>query len=87
MDKAIKDSIKSDFKRHERDTGSSEVQVALLTKRISDITEHLAAHKKDLSSRRGLLMLVNKRRKLLDYLKENDNERYKETIQRLNLRR
>jgi len=87
MDKAIKESIKSDFKRHERDTGSSEVQVALLTKRISDITEHLAAHKKDLSSRRGLLMLVNKRRKLLDYLKENDNERYKETIQRLNLRR
>lgn len=86
MDKATKESIKKDFSRNERDTGSSEVQVALLTRRISEITEHLNAHKKDLSSRRGLIMMVNKRRKLLDYLKEKDNERYRQTIQRLNLR-
>lgn len=86
MDKATKETIKKDFNRHELDTGSSEVQVALLTKRISEITEHLREHKKDLSSRRGLIMLVSKRRKLLDYLKENDNECYKTTIQRLSLR-
>lgn len=87
MEKATKDKIRNDFSRHERDTGSSEVQVALMTKRIAQIGEHLSAHKKDLSSRRGLLMLVNKRRKLLDYLKENDNDVYTETIKRLNLRR
>ena len=86
MDKATKDSIKKEFNRHERDTGSSEVQVAILTKRIAEITEHLSDHKKDKSSRRGLIMMVNKRRKLLDYLKENDNERYLDTIKRLNLR-
>lgn len=87
MEKATKDKIRNDFSRHERDTGSSEVQVALMTKRIAQIGEHLSAHKKDLSSRRGLLILVNKRRKLLDYLKENDNDVYTETIKRLNLRR
>lgn len=87
MEKATKDKIRNDFSRHERDTGSSEVQVALMTKRIAQIGEHLNAHKKDLSSRRGLLILVNKRRKLLDYLKENDNDVYTETIKRLNLRR
>ena len=86
MDTATKDAIRDDFKRHDRDTGSSEVQIALLTRRISDITEHLRSNKKDKSSRRGLIMLVNKRRKLLDYLNREDNERYKQILQQLNLR-
>lgn len=86
MDKAKKENIKKDFQLHDRDTGSSDVQIALLTKRIGEITEHLKNHKKDLSSRRGLLMLVNKRRKLLDYLSEKDNARYKQIIKQLNLR-
>ncbi len=86
MDRATKDAIRSDFMRHERDTGSSEVQIALITRRISEITEHLQSHKKDKSSRRGLIMLVNKRRKLLDYLNREDHERYKQVLQRLNLR-
>ncbi len=86
MDRATKDAIKDDFKRHDRDTGSSEVQIALLTNRIIEITEHLRSHKKDKSSRRGLIMMVNKRRKLLDYLNREDNERYKQILQRLNLR-
>jgi len=86
MDKTTKDSIRKDFQKHDRDTGSSDVQIALLTKRIAEITDHLKSHKKDLSSRRGLLMLVNKRRKLLDYLSDKDNERYKQIIKQLNLR-
>ena len=86
MDKATKETIRKDFQKHDRDTGSSDVQIALLTKRIGEITEHLKSHKKDLSSRRGLLMLVNKRRKLLDYLSDKDNERYKQIIKELNLR-
>lgn len=86
MDKALKENIKKDFQLHDRDTGSSDVQIALLTRRIGEITEHLKEHKKDMSSRRGLLMLVNKRRKLLDYLSKTDNERYKEIIKQLNLR-
>ena len=86
MDKATKENIKKDFQIHDRDTGSSDVQIALLTKRIGEITEHLKTHKKDISSRRGLLMMVNKRRKLLDYLSEKDNVRYKQIIKQLNLR-
>ena len=72
---------------HETDTGSTEVQVALLTERISHLTEHLKVHKKDHHSRRGLLMLVGRRRRLLDYLRDNDVERYRALIAKLGLRR
>ncbi len=75
------------FKTHESDTGSPEVQIALLTARINEITEHLKVHKKDYSSRRGLLKLVSQRRRLLDYLKERDSQRYKKVIEELGLRK
>jgi small subunit ribosomal protein S15 len=77
----------SEHRLHESDTGSPEVQVALLSERINHLTEHLKVHKKDHHSRRGLLMLVGRRRRLLDYLKENDVERYRALIARLGLRR
>ena len=73
--------------RGANDTGSPEVQVALLTGRIEQLTEHFKTHKKDHHSRRGLLQLVNRRRSLLDYLKRKDNERYKALIEKLGLRR
>jgi small subunit ribosomal protein S15 len=72
---------------HDSDTGSPEVQIALLTDRITHLTEHLKAHKKDHHSRRGLLMLVGRRRRLLDYVRQNDVERYRTIIARLGLRR
>lgn len=72
---------------HESDTGSPEVQVAILTERINHLTEHLKVHKKDHHSRRGLLMLVGRRRRLLDYLRRNDVERYRALIAELGLRR
>jgi small subunit ribosomal protein S15 len=72
---------------HEKDTGSADVQVALLTQRISQLTDHLKSHVKDHSSRRGLLMLVARRRKLLDYLKRTSNDRYKNVLEKLNLRK
>ncbi len=72
---------------HESDTGSPEVQIALLTDRITHLTEHLKMHKKDHHSRRGLLMLVGRRRRLLDYVKKNDVERYRAIIAKLGLRR
>jgi len=72
---------------HEGDTGSPEVQIALLTDRINHLTEHLRVHKKDHHSRRGLLMLVGQRRRLLDYLRSNDVERYRALIAKLGLRR
>ena len=75
------------LRMHEKDTGSADVQVALLTQRISQLTEHLKSHVKDHSSRRGLLMLVARRRKLLDYLKRTSNDRYKHVIEKLNLRK
>ncbi len=75
------------FRIHEADTGSPEVQIALLSGRIGTLTEHLAAHKKDHHSRRGLLMLVGRRRKLLEYLKRTDVERYRSVIDRLGLRK
>ncbi len=75
------------FKLHEKDTGSADVQVALLTKRINDLTQHLAAHEKDHSTRRGLLQMVARRRKLLDYLKLTANERYQALLKSLGLRR
>ena len=74
-------------KTHGTDTGSPEVQIALLTSRINHLTDHLKQHKKDHHSRRGLLMMVNRRRSLLDYLKRKDNERYKALIEKLGLRR
>jgi len=75
------------FKRNEKDTGSPEVQVALITNRIKDLTEHLKTFSKDHSARRGLIMLVNKRRKLLTYVQKQDDARYKELIARLGLSR
>ncbi len=77
----------TEYRLHDVDTGSPEVQVALLTERINHLTEHLKMHKKDHHSRRGLLMLVGRRRRLLDYVKENDVERYRALIARLGLRR
>lgn len=77
----------SDYRLHQTDTGSPEVQVALLTGRINHLTEHLKVHKKDHHSRRGLLMLVGRRRRLLDYVAKNDVERYRAIIARLGLRR
>ena len=82
-----KSSIIEDYSRGEADTGSPEVQVALLSARISELTEHFGEHKKDHHSRQGLLKMVNKRRKLLDYIKSKDNTRYRELISRLGLRR
>jgi small subunit ribosomal protein S15 len=76
-----------EYRTHPTDTGSPEVQVALLTGRINQLTEHLKVHKKDHHSRRGLLMLVGRRRRLLDYVKSNDVERYRALIARLGLRR
>ena len=75
------------FKVHEGDTGSPEVQIALLSERIGHLTEHFKTHKKDHGSRRGLLMLVSKRRRLLDYLKSYDSERYKGVITKLGIRK
>lgn len=76
-----------DFQRHDNDTGSAEYQVALLTQRIKHLTDHMGQHKKDFSSRRGLLRLVAQRRKLLDYLKGQSEERYQTLIKGLGLRR
>ena len=80
-------SLSSEEKQGEADTGSPEVQVALLSKRIAELTEHFGEHKKDHHSRQGLLKMVNKRRKLLDYLKSKDGDRYRELIEKLGLRR
>lgn len=74
-------------KTHENDTGSPEVQIAILTKRINDLTEHLKAHKKDHHSRRGLLKMVGHRRNLLNYLKKKDINRYRATIKKLGIRK
>ncbi|MEM6640638.1 MAG: 30S ribosomal protein S15 [Pseudomonadota bacterium] len=82
-----KTQIVQDHARGNADTGSTEVQVALLTARISGLTEHFAKHKKDHHSRRGLLKMVNQRRKLLDYLKRKDLKRYQDLIKKLGLRR
>jgi small subunit ribosomal protein S15 len=79
--------IIEDFKQHATDTGSPEVQVALLTKRINDLTEHFKLHTKDYHSRRGLMIMVGQRRRLLDYLKRKDKVRYATLIERLGLRR
>ena len=83
----VKETIISQYKTHEGDTGSPQVQVALLTQRINELTEHFKTHKKDNHSRRGLLKMVSQRRSLLDYLKRRDIEGYHELISKLGLRR
>lgn len=87
LDSATKKKIMAEYATGEADTGSPEVQVAMLTQRISDLTEHLKTHKHDHHSRRGLLLLVGQRRRLLQYLQEKDIERYRRLIERLGLRR
>ncbi len=82
-----KSNIVKDFRRSDSDTGSPEVQVALLTERIRGLTEHFKEHKHDHHSRQGLLRMVNRRRKLLDYLKSTEPDRYRELISRLGLRK
>jgi small subunit ribosomal protein S15 len=82
-----KGGIVEQYRRNANDTGSPEVQIALLSARISDLGEHFSAHKRDHASRRGLLKMVNQRRKLLDYLKTTAPERYQEVVTRLGLRR
>ncbi len=82
-----KSKITQEFRVNDKDTGSTHVQVALLTHRINDLTEHLQQNKKDHSSRRGLLRMVNRRRKLLDYLQSKASEQYDTLIKRLNLRK
>ena len=83
--KDSKNKIIDSFKTHKGDTGSPEVQVALLTERITLLTDHLKSHKKDVHSRRGLLQMVNKRRRLLLYLKKKDNARYDQVVEKLKL--
>jgi small subunit ribosomal protein S15 len=87
IDSSVKAEIKKEYQQHEKDTGSVEVQVALLTKRIQELTAHLQAHKGDHNSRRGLIVMVSKRRRLLDYLRDSDLARYQKLIERLGLRR
>ncbi|MEO7746051.1 MAG: 30S ribosomal protein S15 [Actinomycetota bacterium] len=87
LDAATKTSIMTEYATHEGDTGSPEVQVAMLSRRIKDLTEHLKEHKHDHHSRRGLLLLVGQRRRLLNYLKKTDINRYRSLIERLGLRR
>ena len=81
-----KEVIKS-FAKHEKDTGSSSVQIAILTERINGLTEHFKAHKKDFNSRVGLLRLVGQRKRLLDYLKREDPEKYRELVEKLGLKK
>lgn len=83
----LKSKTIADYRTHEKDTGSADVQVALLTQRINQLTEHLQANKKDHSSRRGLLKMVGQRRRLLDYLHTKDNSRYQKLTKGLKLRR
>ena len=84
--KEVKKDIISKFSKNDNDTGSSAVQIAVLSERIINLTDHLKNHKHDNHSRRGLLAMVNKRKKLLSYLSEKDNSKYKEIIKELNLR-
>jgi small subunit ribosomal protein S15 len=82
-----KQQVIGDFKIHEKDSGSPEVQIAILSEKLGYLTEHFKLHKKDHHSRRGLLRMVSRRRKLLDYLKSKDNERYLSLIKRLSIRK
>lgn len=85
--KERKREVISEFKQSDNDTGSAEVQIAILTTRVNGLTDHLRTHKKDFAGRRGLLMMVSRRRRLLDYLKRVDPQRYLDTIQRLEIRK
>jgi len=87
LTKERKTVVIGDYKRADKDTGSPEVQIAILTTRVGDLTEHLRTHKKDYASRRGLLMMVSRRRRLLDYLKTVDPQRYLDVIRRLDIRK
>ena len=87
MTKEVKQQVMAEYATHEGDTGSPEVQIALLTTRINELTEHLKVHKKDHHSRRGLLKMVGHRRNLLSYLMKNDIARYRDIIKRLNIRK
>jgi small subunit ribosomal protein S15 len=82
-----KNAVTKQFQLHPKDTGSADVQIALLTARINELTQHLQSHVKDHSSRRGLLKMVGQRRRLLDYLSQTDTKRYQELIKKLNLRK
>ncbi|MFN8845394.1 MAG: 30S ribosomal protein S15 [Bdellovibrionales bacterium] len=85
--KETKSSILKKFRRSDLDTGSSEIQVALITARINELTEHFKTHKKDVHSQRGLIKIVNRRRKLLDYLKKTDSKKYDSLIKELDIRK
>ena len=87
LDAAVKNQIITEYAPHEGDTGSPEVQIAVLSRRISDLTEHLKMHKHDHHTRRGLMALVGRRRRMLDYLRRTDIARYRALIERLGLRR
>ncbi len=87
ISKEVKSQIIEKYKRDEKDTGSPEVQIAILTERINELTEHLKVHKKDNHSRRGLLKMVGKRRNLLNYLSKKDINRYREIVKKLGLRK
>ena len=80
------ENIVKEYQRHDKDTGSPEVQIAILTEKINRLTEHMKKHKKDLHSRRGLIAMVNKRRRLLEYLKETDYNKYVELVKKLGIR-
>ena len=82
-----KQGVISQYRTHASDTGSPRVQIAILSERIGELTEHFKTHKKDHASRRGLLMMVSRRRRLLDYLKSHDTDSYKEVIQKLGIRK
>ena len=87
MDQAKKSDIRAQYQLHDKDTGSSEVQIALLSQRIEELTEHLKVHQKDNSSRYGLLKMVSSRRRLLNYLRRKDEKKYQDIVKRLKLRR
>jgi small subunit ribosomal protein S15 len=87
LTKERKSELIGEYKRAKSDTGSPEVQIAILTTRVGELTEHLRTHKKDYASRRGLLMMVSRRRRLLDYLKKVDPQRYLDVIRRLDIRK
>jgi small subunit ribosomal protein S15 len=87
LEKTVKQEVINSFQRHNKDTGSPEVQVAILSKRIAELSDHFKVHAKDHHSRRGLIMMVSQRRKLLDYLKRTDAERYRKILNQLDIRR
>ena len=87
MSQPVKSEVIAQYKTHEKDTGSSDVQIGLLTARINHLTEHLRTHRKDFHSRRGLLQMASRRRKLLDYVKAEDLAKYNDLLQKLSLRK